>query len=147
MSWSWVWFPYCGRICSQPKSLRIFTNFIFVCWSHNLNVLHFKCLYFCKWTFYISCVLKIISSSTCFMYVISKNKWTVYIYIYIVTCRSDYRRGFGYSQVVTTINDNTLQITLIIAHIKSSIHTLSLHRSTSNFSSTQFSVADFNSPV
>jgi hypothetical protein len=40
-----------------------------------------------------------------------------------VTCRSDYRRGFGLSnrfigcsQVVTTISTYTLQITVIITH-------------------------------
>jgi hypothetical protein len=49
--------------------------------------------------------------------------------IYIVTCISDYRREFGlvsrfigYAVVVTTINDNTFKIAVIIANkIKPSI--------------------------
>jgi hypothetical protein len=42
---------------------------------------------------------------------------------YIITCRSDYRSGFGlpnrfigYSYVITTINYNTLRIPVIIPH-------------------------------
>jgi hypothetical protein len=79
------------------------------------------------------------------MQIIFQHKVLVQLYIYnIVTCIMWLKTGFGlvnrfiwYSLAVTTINYNTLQITVIIAHIKSSIHMLSPQKSTSNSSSTQ----------